>query len=75
MFNNRQVRSIKVLGYGKASKGDVKKGEFVVTVAPKKTKLIECYINGGECAHRRVIVINLEKYDEVMKEWGRYDYT
>ncbi|MBO7213051.1 MAG: hypothetical protein J6U99_00640, partial [Rikenellaceae bacterium] len=75
LFNNRRVRSIKVLGYGKASKEDIKKGEYIVTVAPKKTKLIECYINGGERAHRRVIVIDPEKYDEVMKEWGRYGYT
>ena len=75
LFNNRRVRSIKVLGYGKASKEDIKKGEFVVTVAPKKTKLIECYINGGQRAHRRVIVIDPEKYDEVMKEWGRSGYN
>ena len=75
LFNNRRVRSIKVLGYGKASKEDIKKGEYVVTVAPKKTKLIECYINGGERAHKRVIVIDPEKYDEVMKEWGRRDYN
>ena len=75
LFNNRRVRSIKVLGYGKASKEDIKKGEYVVTVAPKKTKLIECYINGGERAHKRVIVIDPEKYDEVMKEWGRRNYN
>ena len=75
LFNNRRVRSIKVLGYGKASKEDIKKGEYVVTVAPKKTKLIECYINGGERAHRRVIVIDPEKYDEVMKDWGRSGYN
>lgn len=68
LFNNRRVRSIKVLGYGKASKEDIKKGEYVVTVAPKKTKLIECYVNGGERAHRRVIVIDPEKYDEVMRK-------
>ena len=75
LFNNRRVRSIKVLGYGKASKEDIKKGEYVVTVAPKKTKLIECYINGGERAHKRVIVIEPEKYDEVMKDWGRRGYN
>ena len=75
LFNRQRVRSIKVLGYGKASKEDIKKGEYVVTVAPKKTKLIECYINGGERAHRRVIVIDPEKYDEVMKEWGRRGYS
>ena len=75
LFDNRRVRSIKVLGYGKASKEDIKKGEYVVTVAPKKTKLIECYINGGERAHKRVIVIDPEKYDEVMKEWGRRGYN
>ncbi|MBQ2394518.1 MAG: hypothetical protein II307_02005, partial [Alistipes sp.] len=75
LFNRQRVRSIKVLGYGKASKEDIKKGEYVVTVAPKKTKLIECYINGGERAHKRVIVIEHEKYDEVMKEWGRRNYN
>ena len=75
LFNNRRVRSIKVLGYGKASKEDIKKGEYVITVAPKKTKLIECYINGGQRAHRRVIVIDPEKYNEVMKEWGRSGYN
>ena len=75
LFDNRRVRSIKVLGYGKASRDDIRKGEYVFTVAPKKTKLIECYINGGQRAHRRVIVIDPEKYDEVMKEWGRYGYT
>jgi hypothetical protein len=53
----------------------LKKGEYVVTVAPKKTKLIECYINGGERAHKRVIVIDPEKYDEVMKDWGRKGYN
>ena len=52
-----------------------KKGEYIVTVAPKKTKLIECYINGGQRAHRRVIVIEPEKYDEVMKDWGRKVYN
>ena len=75
LFNRQRVRSIKVLGYGKASKEDIKKGEYVVTVAPKKTKLIECYINGGQRAHRRVIVIDPEKYDEVMKDWGRSGYN
>ena len=75
LFNRVRVRSIKVLGYGKASRDDLRDGEYVVTVAPKKTKLIECYINGGERAHKRVIVIDPEKYDEVMKEWGRRDYN
>ena len=75
LFDNRRVRSIKVLGYGKTSKEDIRKGEYVVTVAPKNTKLIECYVNGGTRAPQRIIVIEPEKYDEVMKEWGRYGYS
>jgi hypothetical protein len=69
LFDNRRVRSIKVSGYGKASKEDLKKGEYVVTVAPKKTKLIECYVNRNESRHKRIIVIEPEKYEEVMQKF------
>ncbi len=69
LFDNRRVRSIKVSGYGKASKEDLEKGEYVVTVAPKKTKLIECYVNRNEGRHKRIIVIEPEKYEEVMRKF------
>ena len=75
LFNRVRVRSIKVLGYGKASRDDLRDGEYVVTVAPKKTKLIECYINGGARAHQRIIVVDPEKYEEVMKEWHKCGYS
>ena len=68
LFDNRRVRSIKVSGYGKASKEDLEKGEYVVTVAPKKTTLIECYVNRNEGRHKRIIVIEPEKYEEVMRK-------
>ena len=69
LFDRRRVRSIKVLGYGKASRDDLSKGEYVVTVAPKNTKLIQCYINGNERVHKRIIVIDPEKYEEVMRKF------
>ena len=69
LFDNRRVWSIKVLGYGKASRDDLSKGEYVVTVAPKKTKLIECYVNRNERRHKRIIVIEPEKYEEVMRKF------
>ncbi len=75
LFNRVRVRSIKVLGYGKASRDDLRDGEYVVTVAPKKTKLIECYINGGSRAHQRIIVVDPEKYEEVMREWHKCGYS
>ena len=67
---DRKVTGIQVVGYGKASRDDIKKGEYVVTVTPKKTKLIECWVNAGRRipSHYRVIVIEPEKYDEVMQK-------
>ncbi|MBO5710622.1 MAG: hypothetical protein J6R62_03780, partial [Rikenellaceae bacterium] len=37
LFDNRRVTGIQVFGYGKASRDDIKKGEYIVTVTPKKT--------------------------------------
>jgi hypothetical protein len=72
VFDNREVYGIQVLGYGKASRDDIKKGEYVVTVSPKKTKLIGCWVikKGWRRipAHYRVIVVDPEKYDEVMQK-------
>ncbi|MBO5711111.1 MAG: hypothetical protein J6R62_06335, partial [Rikenellaceae bacterium] len=73
VFDNREVYGIQVLGYGKASRDDIKKGEYVVTVSPQKTKLIECWVikKGWRRipAHYRVIVVDPEKYNEVMRKY------
>ena len=71
VFDSRKVRGIQVLGYGRASRDDIKKGEYIVTVTPKKTKLIECWVNtraGRRPAHYRIIVVEPKKYDEVMRK-------
>ena len=70
VFDSRKVRGIQVLGYGRASRDDIRKGEYIVTVNPKKTKLIECWVNTRVRipAHYRVIVVKPEEYDEVMKK-------
>ena len=71
IFDSQQVKTIKVLGIGKASRNDIKRGEYVVTITPPKTKLFECYVTmkGGYRvdAHQRIIVVEPDKYDEVMK--------
>ncbi|MBQ2394881.1 MAG: hypothetical protein II307_03855, partial [Alistipes sp.] len=73
VFDNREVYGIQVLGYGKASRDDIKKGEYVVTVSPPKTKLIGCWVikKGWRRipAHYRVIVVDPEKYNEVMRKY------
>ncbi|MBO5710619.1 MAG: hypothetical protein J6R62_03765 [Rikenellaceae bacterium] len=71
LFDNQRVTGIQVLGYGRASRDDIKKGEYIVTVTPKKTKLIECWVNtraGRRPAHYRIIVVEPKKYDEVMRK-------
>ena len=66
-----ELLPIQVVGYEKASRDDLKKGEYIVTVSPKKTKLIECWVFKRNWrrtpAHYRIIVVEPEKYDEIMK--------
>ena len=73
VFDNREVRGIQVVGYEKASRDDLKKGEYIVTVSPKKTKLIECWVFKRDWrrtpAHYRIIVVDPEKYNEVMRKY------
>lgn len=73
VFNNRKIDHIEVVGVKSTTREDIKRGIFEVTLKPEKTTLykVNMRTNHSRLARNilghRVIVIDPEKYDEVLK--------
>lgn len=75
VFDNKVVKGIEVQDVEKASSKDIRKGEYIVTLTPEKTTLVKSIVfterDGKQRqipANYRIIVVDPEKYDEVMKK-------
>ena len=75
VFDNQVVKGIEVQDVEKASSKDIRKGEYIVTLTPEKTTLVKSIVfterDGKQRqipANYRIIVVDPEKYDEVMKK-------
>ena len=75
VFDNQVVKGIEVQDVEKASSKDIRKGEYIVTLTPEKTTLVKSIVfterDGKQRqipANYRIIVVDPEKYDEIMKK-------
>ena len=75
LFNSGDYERFEIENVGESSIEDIRKGEYIATIKPEKTTLFRCTYyrvkNGYKTKHRsnfRIIVIDPDKYDEVMKK-------
>ena len=75
LFNSRDFERFEIENVVESSVEDIRKGEYIATIKPEKTTLFRrTYYkvkNGYKTKHRsnfRIIVIDPDKYDEVMKK-------
>ena len=71
LFNSRDFERFEIENVGESSVEDIRKGEYIATIKPEKTTLFRCTYYRYKTKHRsnfRIIVIDPDKYDEVMKK-------
>ena len=85
VFDNTYVIRIAVEGGGETTPLDIRKGIFVTSVSPEKTKMVNVLLSRTILAERiggqdmvvdkklqfRVIVVEPEKYDSIMDEYNK----